>query len=97
MSMRPLSIVRFEVHLTRAMGLLPRLAIVLCVCAALLPGVGRAYQRPARARVQVGGAGEIQTTVVAGLGRGARCTRLAAAGDDLYVLDAAVEHVRRYT
>jgi len=98
--MRPLSTVRLGVHLTRAMGLLPRLVIVLCVCAALLPALSdgvRAYQRPARARVQVGGAGEIQTTVVADLGRGARCTRLAAAGDDLYVLDAAAEHVRRYT
>jgi len=98
--MRPLSIVRFEVHLTRAVGLLPRLAIVLCVCAALLPALSdgvRAYQRPARVRVQAGGAGELQTTVVAGLGRGARCTRLVAAGDDLYVLDAAAEHVRRYT
>jgi len=95
--MRLLPIVRFGIHLTGAMGLLPRLVIVLCVCAALLPGGVRAYQRPARARVQVGSAGEIQTTVVADLGRGARCTRLAAAGDDLYVLDAAAEHVRRYT
>ncbi len=78
------------------MGLLPRLVMVLSVYAALLPGGVRAYQRPAHVRVLAGGVGEVQTTVVADLGRAARYTRLAAAGDDLYTLDAAAEHVRRY-
>ena len=95
LSMRPPSIVRCEARLTIAIELLPRLFIALCVCAAILPGGGRAYQR--LTRQSVGVTGELQTTVVADLGRGARCTRLAAAGDDLYVLDAAAEHVRRYT
>ncbi len=94
--MRPLPSVRFGIHLTGGMGLLPRSVIVLCVCAALLPGGVRAYQPPARVWVLAGSAGAVQTTVVADLGRAARCTRLAAASDDLYTLDAAAEHVRRY-
>lgn len=93
--MRPTQ--RFMAHLRGDIGLLPRLAIVLCVCAALVPGGVRAYQRPAHAWVGARSGGAVQTAVVADLGRGARCTRLAAAGDDLYALDAAAAHVRRYT
>lgn len=36
------------------------------------------------------------TIVVASLGAGAQATRLAAGADDLYVIDAAAAHVRRY-
>jgi len=68
------------------------LILLLLVCAVLSPDHSRAYHTSGRPREAAG----LATAVVADLGPAARCSRLVAAGDDLYVVDRGAEHVRRY-
>ncbi len=81
---------------------LTALAIALAAVPAMVllrqpvPAIGRMYSVQQVGRVHVVAVAALHTTVVADLGAGARCTRLVAAGDDLYVLDDAAAHVRRY-
>ncbi len=75
------------------------IAVSALACTAVLPIQPRAHEGTYRMSRPVGRLPvvvSLSTTVVADLGAGARCTRLVAAGDDLYVLDAAAAHVRRY-
>jgi len=66
--------------------------LVVLVGAVLSPDHSHAYHASERPRQAAG----LTTAVVADLGPAARCGRLVAAGDDLYVVDRGAEHVRRY-
>src|SRR5256885_14079667 len=71
-----------------------RVAAWLGVCLVLLlPVVGVGLRATSLPMAAQDGA---HTLVVANLGPGAQLVHLAAASDDLYVIDNAVEHVLRY-